>query len=136
MDKEYQKLIQMFRDGELSKEEFKKKSIELLGMEDTVEIINKYKTLISAYLSGKITVGEFSDKYVASFLGEKKMIDEPEFIVLNYLFSAAELYNPMWTEKDEEELSYRVTEKTLRRITQTQLEKLNKILDEKSSNKT
>jgi hypothetical protein len=134
MDNEYKKLRQMFQDGLISKEDFIKKSHEILGTEDTIVIINKYKTLIDAYLAKKISVDEFSKKYVESFLGEKKHINEPEFIVLNDLFMFAEGYDSMWTEKDEEEFSYRVTEKTLHRVTQTQLDKLNKILEEQINN--
>lgn len=77
--------------------------------------ISEYRKLISDYLDGIILVEPFVIVYLHEFKTQPAGMDKKSFLILERLFENIDAYSPSWTEKDEEEKPYRITEKTLKR---------------------
>ncbi|QZX80760.1 colicin immunity domain-containing protein [Metapseudomonas otitidis] len=52
----------------------------------------EYKELIRRYLLGGISSSEFCDVYIHKFKGERRVIDEDLFLLLDELFGDVDMY--------------------------------------------
>jgi self-protective colicin-like immunity protein len=82
--------------------------------------------MISAYLTGLLSVDAFEREFLRAFKAEPAGMDDELFHILDKLFGAVDAY---WSEcKPGEETAFRISEDSLRREAEEALERLNRYL--------
>ncbi|MGH2351044.1 MAG: colicin immunity domain-containing protein [Chloroflexota bacterium] len=89
------------------------------------ELIQKYESLIHAFLQGTVSAGEFERRYLATFKAEQAPLSPPVFDVLEQLFSDVDAYSPDCRPGEESE--FVISESHLRRAAAAALAELERL---------